>query len=289
MVLITWMCMVSAQQALTKGRGAVPSHLCCKHTRSMFDGLDGFLQLRLCSSSPGHTRFADFRMIRSRALCCCSLRSMKFFGTSCPRACRLLSSNPASHARTYCAHSVLTRSFVKHINAQSQARSRFTVSHAGKLYSTRSSKRHVPHASAAAAAAEAPSDTQEAEEGKHSQRATYTKHQHVICCILAASVCITFRTPCSETEAILLEVSGMKCGGCSSAVKRILLGNPEIKSAAVNLLTESAVFKIPAKSDKSTLAEEAAALLTKQVTYAVISCMFLHTVYFLYTDKLCLV
>lgn len=67
------------------------------------------------------------------------------------------------------------------------------------------------------------------------------------------------------TEAILLEVSGMKCGGCSSAVKRILLGNPEIKSAAVNLLTESAVFKIPANSDKSALAEEAAKLLTKQV------------------------
>ena len=59
----------------------------------------------------------------------------------------------------------------------------------------------------------------------------------------------------------------MKCGGCSSAVKRILLGNPEIQSAAVNLLTESAVFKIPAKSDKAALAEQAANLLTKQVTH----------------------
>lgn len=69
----------------------------------------------------------------------------------------------------------------------------------------------------------------------------------------------------SATEAILLDVSGMKCGGCSSAVKRILMGNPEIKSAAVNLLTESAVFKVPANSDKAVLGEEAASLLTKQV------------------------
>lgn len=57
----------------------------------------------------------------------------------------------------------------------------------------------------------------------------------------------------------------MKCGGCSAAVKRILLGNPEIESAAVNLLTESAVFKVPASLDKDALGELAANLLTKQV------------------------
>ncbi|KAL0054244.1 hypothetical protein WJX82_006004 [Trebouxia sp. C0006] len=66
------------------------------------------------------------------------------------------------------------------------------------------------------------------------------------------------------TEAVLLDVSGMKCGGCSTAVKRILMENADIKSAAVNLLTESAVFKVPANSDKEALGAKAASLLTKQ-------------------------
>ncbi|KAL0017965.1 hypothetical protein WJX77_000120 [Trebouxia sp. C0004] len=66
------------------------------------------------------------------------------------------------------------------------------------------------------------------------------------------------------TEAILLDVSGMKCGGCSAAVKRILMENTDIKNAAVNLLTESAVFKVPANSDKEALGAKAAILLTKQ-------------------------
>ena len=63
----------------------------------------------------------------------------------------------------------------------------------------------------------------------------------------------------------MLDVSGMKCGGCSAAVKRILMENADIKSAAVNLLTESAVFKVPANSDKEALGAKAASLLTKQV------------------------
>ena len=41
--------------------------------------------------------------------------------------------------------------------------------------------------------------------------------------------------------------------------------NADIKSAAVNLLTESAVFKVPANSDKEVLGAKAASLLTKQV------------------------
>jgi len=41
--------------------------------------------------------------------------------------------------------------------------------------------------------------------------------------------------------------------------------NADIKSAAVNLLTESAVFKVPANSDKEALGAKAASLLTKQV------------------------
>ena len=69
----------------------------------------------------------------------------------------------------------------------------------------------------------------------------------------------------AATEAILLDVSGMKCGGCSAAVKRILSEKADIKNAAVNLLTESAVFKVPADSDKQVLGKQAAELLTKQV------------------------
>ena len=59
----------------------------------------------------------------------------------------------------------------------------------------------------------------------------------------------------------------MKCGGCSAAVKRILMENGEIRSAAVNLLTESAVFKVSAESDKNAHGKQAAELLTKQVSY----------------------
>ena len=31
-----------------------------------------------------------------------------------------------------------------------------------------------------------------------------------------------------EGEAVLLDVGGMKCGGCSAAVKRILSARPEV-------------------------------------------------------------
>ncbi|KAJ9513916.1 hypothetical protein QJQ45_020999 [Haematococcus lacustris] len=41
----------------------------------------------------------------------------------------------------------------------------------------------------------------------------------------------------------VLEVGGMKCGGCSAAVRRILTAQPEVQSAAVNLLTETAAVK----------------------------------------------
>lgn len=53
----------------------------------------------------------------------------------------------------------------------------------------------------------------------------------------------------------------MKCGGCSTSVKRILLSKPGVETAAVNLLTESAVIKL--QPGQST-AEEAAELLTSK-------------------------
>ena len=63
---------------------------------------------------------------------------------------------------------------------------------------------------------------------------------------------------------MLLDVSNMRCGGCTASVKRILLSNPGIEHAAVNLLTESAVIKLrPSQSS----AQEAAELLTSKVEF----------------------
>jgi cation transport ATPase len=46
-----------------------------------------------------------------------------------------------------------------------------------------------------------------------------------------------------STSVVVLDVGGMKCGGCSAAVKRMLLQRPDVESAAVNLLTETAAIK----------------------------------------------
>ncbi|MBD2451287.1 copper-translocating P-type ATPase [Nostoc sp. FACHB-152] len=48
-------------------------------------------------------------------------------------------------------------------------------------------------------------------------------------------------TPTSET--IILDVGGMKCAGCVSAVERQLIQHPGVKSACVNLATEVAVVE----------------------------------------------
>ncbi len=44
---------------------------------------------------------------------------------------------------------------------------------------------------------------------------------------------------------VILSVENMKCGGCSAAVKNILLQQPGVAGAAVNLLTETAVVQVP--------------------------------------------
>lgn len=43
---------------------------------------------------------------------------------------------------------------------------------------------------------------------------------------------------------VVLDVGGMKCGACSAAVKRMLLTRPDVDSAAVNLLTETAAVRV---------------------------------------------
>ena len=65
----------------------------------------------------------------------------------------------------------------------------------------------------------------------------------------------------------MLDVSGMKCGGCSASVKRILLSNEGVQHAAVNLLTETAVVKLTPVEGS---AEKAAELLTTKVGPAII-------------------
>ena len=62
----------------------------------------------------------------------------------------------------------------------------------------------------------------------------------------------------------MLNVDGMKCGGCSAAVKRILMTNPGVNSAAVNLLTECAVVQLDS-GNKATSADDLASSLSSKV------------------------
>lgn len=64
--------------------------------------------------------------------------------------------------------------------------------------------------------------------------------------------------PLGPTTPVVLTVRNMKCGGCSAAVKRMLLQQPGIASAAVNLLTETAVVQVVGDRPEE-VAEHAAA------------------------------
>eukprot|EP00873_Tetraselmis_striata_P022045 jgi/Tetstr1/442309/TSEL_030450.t1 len=58
---------------------------------------------------------------------------------------------------------------------------------------------------------------------------------------------------------VLLDVEGMKCGGCSAAVKRILAAQPGVRGASVNLLTKIAALQVDADTpDPESLARSAA-------------------------------
>ena len=45
-------------------------------------------------------------------------------------------------------------------------------------------------------------------------------------------------------DTIIMDVTNMKCGGCSAAVKRILLKQESVRDASVNLLTGTAVVTL---------------------------------------------
>lgn len=66
---------------------------------------------------------------------------------------------------------------------------------------------------------------------------------------------------------MVLDVRGMKCGGCSAAVKRMLLQQPGVAGAAVNLLTETAVVQVAVQQGGTEQApEELAAAAAAHLT-----------------------
>lgn len=64
-------------------------------------------------------------------------------------------------------------------------------------------------------------------------------------------------------DTVVLDVGNMKCGGCSAAVKRMLVAQPGVAAAAVNLLTETAAVQF--SGDAAVLGPAAAELLTSKV------------------------
>ncbi|KAL0050296.1 hypothetical protein WJX82_008307 [Trebouxia sp. C0006] len=68
-------------------------------------------------------------------------------------------------------------------------------------------------------------------------------------------------------DILLLDVQGMKCGGCVSRVKRILEGHANVTQATVNLATETALVRA-ALADESSKHAERLELLGKQLTQA---------------------
>ena len=67
--------------------------------------------------------------------------------------------------------------------------------------------------------------------------------------------------PTPTTEKIILDVGGMKCGGCVKAVERQLFQYPGVKSASVNLATEIAVVELETSAvDANALAQQLTAV-----------------------------
>ncbi|PKI70052.1 hypothetical protein CRG98_009515 [Punica granatum] len=67
-----------------------------------------------------------------------------------------------------------------------------------------------------------------------------------------------------EPSPVLLDVSGMMCGGCVSRVKSLLSADERVDSVVVNMLTESAAVKLtPEVEGGDSVAEDLAARLTE--------------------------
>ena len=52
-----------------------------------------------------------------------------------------------------------------------------------------------------------------------------------------------------EYESVLLDVEGMKCGGCLRAVEKTLLDQENVESASVNLVQRTALIEIKNKNE----------------------------------------
>lgn len=77
------------------------------------------------------------------------------------------------------------------------------------------------------------------------------------------------------STTVLLDVGGMKCAGCSSAVQRMLSAEPGVERAVVNLVTETAAVQY--KSDVSSAMQMATAAAEK-VHVVLSSCTFSHEI-----------
>jgi copper chaperone CopZ len=87
-------------------------------------------------------------------------------------------------------------------------------------------------------------------------------------CLFHGAACLTWggaRAGAQQPLTVVLDVQGMKCGGCSAAVKRMLQQQPGVQAAAVNLLTETAAVQAAPGESAAQLGEACAALLTKKV------------------------
>ncbi|PIA52175.1 hypothetical protein AQUCO_01000215v1 [Aquilegia coerulea] len=68
-------------------------------------------------------------------------------------------------------------------------------------------------------------------------------------------------------DVIILDVTGMTCGGCSASVKRILESQPNVSSASVNLATETAlVWPVPEAKDMQNWQQQLGEMLAKHLT-----------------------
>lgn len=70
--------------------------------------------------------------------------------------------------------------------------------------------------------------------------------------------------PVTSDTPILLDVSGMMCGGCVARVKSVLMSDDRVASAVVNMLTETAAVRL--KPEVVEVMEDAAESLAKRLT-----------------------
>ncbi|KAF4386329.1 hypothetical protein G4B88_003546 [Cannabis sativa] len=76
---------------------------------------------------------------------------------------------------------------------------------------------------------------------------------------------VSVQEPSGDTS-VLLDVSGMMCGGCVSRVRSLLSSDERVDSVAVNMLTETAAIKLKSEvavDDTGSVAESLARRLTE--------------------------